>query len=270
MTYLRLRDKARKLKLLLDASNTISMPKQTGALTRKTLVLAFTCLLLALTSSYASALANCAEAAFSTACQKCSFDPYGKIDGPCMDTHQNAGQACLASSYPIASAKYGLGMCPAVDACIEALKACKSARCPGPDKADCSNPSCISCYQEGDRCVARADSDCDSKATCGDKKCEQGKGETQETCCLDCNCAGELVCKDNKCMEPQAAQETSQNNSSNQNQPSTPEPTGPPQGLGFLWLFMSELVNGVCGGAPALMTVSIGLILATERRQKRN
>jgi len=170
-----------------------------------------TCLLFV--SVGVSALQQCSTQAYTRQCTECGFDSNGKSNQACQDMHQNKGKACVGTTYPGASAKYALGMCPAVDACVNQLKGCVALKCPGSDLDDCKSFACRSCFEESDRCIARAAKDCDGKAKCNNNKCEKDKGETKETCCSDCGCSVGLVCKQNKCAEkpeeePESEEET--------------------------------------------------------------
>jgi len=164
----------------------------------KTLMLA--CLLLfASSAASASKLAYCATDGAGAACGACSFDSSGKIDQECNQQYKDKATTCVALAYPIAAPKYYLGMCDALQSCIDGLQACIGRVCPGPDRVNCQNPACRNCYGEADRCAYRASSDCDEKAKCPDRKCDADKGETQDTCCSDCGCPEGLTCKENAC-----------------------------------------------------------------------
>jgi len=148
-----------------------------------------------------SALANCAVKSYSDACNQCSFRQGGGIDEECQDKHQNAGKACMGLAYPIASTMYFIGNCPALQGCIDGLKACDAVKCPDAAIKDCKSQVCRSCYVAADKCAARAAADCNEEEKCGNGKCLEDKGETKETCCQDCGCPEGLTCKDNACVE---------------------------------------------------------------------
>ncbi len=157
-------------------------------------------LLLILLASNASAYSICASESFDRSCRNCAFTG-GRIDQKCKDSQQTKGQLCVSAAYPISSGKYFLGMCPALDRCIETLKACTAARCPGNDFQDCSSGYCKTCYAEADACAYMADKDCNDEEKCGNGNCVKDKGEDQTTCCRDCGCPDGKECRENTCVE---------------------------------------------------------------------
>jgi len=219
---------------------------------------------------------QCSVKAFENACSGCSFTPQGKIDEACKEDKLDGGKACLFSTYPGLASKYDnrAKECPAIDICVNALQACIDSKCPGTDKQDCLSDYCRSCYPEGDRCIARASVDCMAAAKCPNQKCEDSKGENQETCCADCGCPEGKECKDNACYTPGTEPKPEI--------PSTTMPTEtggeserPPQGLGILWALLGEVVAEMirmCGfdlAAPLLtasMSVLIGIPVLLKKR----
>ena len=167
------------------------------------------------------ALPSCSADAARNACNGCSFTN-NKIDSDCMEGFKNDGIKCVLKAYPALAANQVGGYigdflgtdagglldgCPSADACTKALEMCIGAKCPGNDRQDCDSAECQSCYTSADRCIARAAADCKGEAKCGDKSCDDGKGETQETCCKDCGCPEGQQCKDDKCLEKKADEE---------------------------------------------------------------
>jgi hypothetical protein len=116
-------------------------------------------LLLALGATYVSG-ASCSAKAYASACSGCSFDANGKIDSSCSSAQRAGGIACVSTSYPIMSAKYSAGECPAVDACASELSSCVSQYSTGNDKADCQEGSLSVCYSSADYCVQSAARKC--------------------------------------------------------------------------------------------------------------
>ena len=100
--------------------------------------------------------AVCAYDAYEKACANCPFDENGKIDRSCSDSYRASGIACVSSKYPIMSAKYSAGKCPAVDACASELSSCVAQYSTGNDKADCQEGSVSVCYLESDQCIKSA------------------------------------------------------------------------------------------------------------------
>jgi hypothetical protein len=73
-----------------------------------------------------------------------------------MGGQKAAGIACTSASYPIASAKYAKGECPAIDACASELSACTAQYGSGNDKTDCAEGSVSVCYSAADQCMKQA------------------------------------------------------------------------------------------------------------------
>ncbi|MFH1402735.1 MAG: hypothetical protein ABIH11_00520 [Candidatus Altiarchaeota archaeon] len=146
-----------------------------------------------------SAMSSCSRDSFIDSCAKCSFNAAGKMDKYCYDTHVNLGRICVFTAYPGSALKWSWGSCPALQRCVDNLKACTNFRCPGADSDDCTDPFCQTCFDDSDKCAAIAAKDCDSVGKCGNQLCEKNKGETEETCCQDCGCPSGIQCKDNRC-----------------------------------------------------------------------
>ncbi len=148
---------------------------------------------------------TCSTKSFDNICGSCAFVG-GKVDGGCKDKNENLAKACLATSYPAMVVKYPLGMCPALDSCINALQSCVDTNGPANHKHDCVNPLCRPCYPKADACAMMASSDCDDEERCGDTKCEKKAGEDKSTCCADCGCDQGLECVGDQCVKPQATE----------------------------------------------------------------
>ncbi len=103
---------------------------------------------------------TCAEKSYSVSCNKCTFDVYGKMDQTCYQKYQSSGKACLFGAYPIESAEYVAGACPAVDVCINRLTDCKAIYTSGNDKQDCYAENIDHCFIRADNCVALAVKNC--------------------------------------------------------------------------------------------------------------
>ena len=112
--------------------------------------------LIALVMLFSLSFADCAKNAYLDTCMNCPFDEYGKVDKACADRYQSSGTACVSSSYPIMSAKYAAGGCPAVDVCAAELQSCTAQSSSGNDKEDCGHGKVIDCYVAADNCVSRA------------------------------------------------------------------------------------------------------------------
>ncbi|MFH1222333.1 MAG: hypothetical protein V1492_04585 [Candidatus Micrarchaeota archaeon] len=100
--------------------------------------------------------AGCAASAYTKTCASCQFDANGKVDSACSGGYKASGTACVSSSYPIMSAKYAAGQCPAVDSCASELQSCAAQYSSGNDKADCQEGSVAVCYSAADSCVKSA------------------------------------------------------------------------------------------------------------------
>ncbi|MFH0737766.1 MAG: hypothetical protein V1827_04140 [Candidatus Micrarchaeota archaeon] len=109
-----------------------------------------------LLSGAAFAAADCAASAYRKACTQCEFDEDGMIDKACQSTYQSGGTSCVSMYYPIMSAKYAKGECPAVDACASELQSCVAQYSSGNDKEDCQEGSVGVCYAAADSCVRSA------------------------------------------------------------------------------------------------------------------
>jgi hypothetical protein len=220
---------------------------------------------------------DCSVKAFQETCKNCAFTPDGKVNEACANGYQEAGKGCLASTHPNLAAKYPNGECPALDVCVNALKACVAERCPGTDKQDCGSTYCLTCYQDGDRCAIRANLDCAGSAKCGNTKCESEKGENSDTCCTDCNCPQGKECKNNACVLPGTEPKPDVVTTTIPSTGGEGGSEGPPQGLGILWALIHDLLLGLremCGGglAAPLASSSIALFLGVPlvlRRRKR-
>jgi len=114
--------------------------------------------LLVLSLSFA---ADCAREAYVKSCSQCTFDESGKMEQSCYDSQESAGQSCFAATYPIASAKYANGECPAIDKCTAQLQQCKAALTSGNDKTDCEQAYLADCFYQADVCMADAAKECD-------------------------------------------------------------------------------------------------------------
>ncbi len=112
------------------------------------------------------AFAGCAENAYRAACSGCKFDANGKIDSDCMRAEKAKGIGCVSASYPLMSAEYAQGKCPAVDACASELQQCLSNAGSGNDKADCAEGSSATCYFNSDICVQKAATKCPPQQPC--------------------------------------------------------------------------------------------------------
>lgn len=130
----------------------------TNATMRKMILIVSLLLLISLALVYPAT--SCSADAYRRACATCPFDKSGKIDRSCMDGFRASGIACVSSSYPIMSAKYSAGECPAVDACASELQSCVAHYSTGNDKADCQEGSVSVCYTASDHCVAKAAINC--------------------------------------------------------------------------------------------------------------
>jgi len=106
------------------------------------------------------AFAGCASDAYTKTCASCPFDENGKVDSSCKSGYQSSGTACVSTSYPIMSAQYAQGKCPAVDACADELHSCTAQYSTGNDKADCVEGSASACYAAADICVSKAARGC--------------------------------------------------------------------------------------------------------------
>ncbi|MCX6777478.1 MAG: hypothetical protein NT157_01175 [Candidatus Micrarchaeota archaeon] len=104
--------------------------------------------------------ADCSSVAYKKACGQCSFDANGKMDEACFKAKQAEGLTCTTASYPIASAKYAKGECPAIDDCASELQSCQAQYASGSDKADCEEGSIAVCFAASDECVAKAANTC--------------------------------------------------------------------------------------------------------------
>lgn len=110
--------------------------------------------------------ANCALNAYHESCVMCSFDANGTMNQTCYQAKQAAGTACVSTNYPITAAKYAAGQCPQIDACANALTACKAQASTGNDSADCQDLGVESCFTTADRCVVKADAECNPQPIC--------------------------------------------------------------------------------------------------------
>jgi hypothetical protein len=153
----------------------------------------------------ASAFADCATQAFSKACTNCEFTGQD-IDGGCKDSYQAKGIACVGTSHPVMFAEYNLGMCPALQKCVDGLTSCTGRACSGSARRNCESAACMACYPVADGCASRASYDCSENDNCGNKKCQADKGETRETCCKDCGCPTGQECKAGGCAAKGEAQ----------------------------------------------------------------
>ncbi|MCI0504008.1 hypothetical protein L0Y65_04820 [Candidatus Micrarchaeota archaeon] len=106
------------------------------------------------------AFAGCASDAYSKTCASCPFDENGKVDQSCKSGYQSSGTTCVSTSYPIMSAQYAQGKCPAVDGCADELRSCTAQYSSGNDKEDCMEGSASVCYSAADQCVKRAAISC--------------------------------------------------------------------------------------------------------------
>lgn len=104
--------------------------------------------------------AGCASEAYAKSCANCQFDASGKMDQSCYQGYQASGTGCLATTYPVANAKYVAGNCPGIDSCIEDLNACKAQYASGDDRADCAEGSVGVCFAAADSCVKSAAMKC--------------------------------------------------------------------------------------------------------------
>lgn len=104
--------------------------------------------------------AGCASDAYAKACSNCKFDQYGKMDQSCYQGYQASGTACVSAQYPVMSAKYAAGQCPAVDACTNTLTSCNDAISSGNDSEDCQGQVKAQCFHDADTCVTHAAMDC--------------------------------------------------------------------------------------------------------------
>lgn len=211
----------------------------------------------------ASAIAMCATQAYSRYCMGCPFDEAGRVDKACREGHENKGKICTSTAYPVATGKYALGMCPALEECVSALRACINVKCPGSDRDDCQSEVCRSCLEEADRCAYMASKDCDAKEECGNGRCVEGGGESQESCCSDCGCPTGFECKDNSCKEkPPEAETTTTTKGWPMSYPNT-------QSSGnTIW----DLLEKICPGsmAAALMAVLPLMLLSKMPERKRD
>ena len=148
----------------------------------------------------ASAIASCARDSFLDSCSYCKIYTNGDMDEACYNRYKDDGLECVAKSYVLMTLAHETVGCPALDACVAELEACVNIRCPGNALQDCENGLCLTCYYAADRCTYRASADCSMESRCGDRKCEEDKGETRETCCQDCGCPPDLVCRYDGCM----------------------------------------------------------------------
>jgi hypothetical protein len=114
---------------------------------------------LVILAAFASA-ATCASKAYSTSCDKCSFDSSGKMDQKCYEGRQGSGVSCLFAAYPIESIQYQMGSCPAVDICKDRLETCKAIYSDYNDKTDCDAGNIYHCFQSADYCVDYAVKHC--------------------------------------------------------------------------------------------------------------
>jgi hypothetical protein len=103
-----------------------------------------------------SVFAGCAAEAYSKTCNSCQFDENGKVDSSCKSGYQSSGTSCVSMSYPIMSAKYADGKCPAVDSCADELRSCTAQYSTGNDSEDCREGSTAICYAAADQCVKSA------------------------------------------------------------------------------------------------------------------
>lgn len=119
-----------------------------------------TVILLGLFALGGIAWAGCASDAYAKTCSSCPFDADGKVDQSCKSGYQSSGTTCVSASYPIMSAQYAQGKCPAVDACADELRSCTAQYSSGNDKEDCMEGSAAVCYSAADQCVKRAAISC--------------------------------------------------------------------------------------------------------------
>lgn len=131
------------------------------------------CLLLAvLVLAGAVAAADCAYNAYRESCSGCSFDAGGKMDSACSGAYKAKGTACASASYPIASASYAQGKCPAIDDCASELSSCTSQYKGGNDKEDCQAGELEVCFRVADECMRQAAVKCGETAG----SCPSGTG----------------------------------------------------------------------------------------------
>ena len=162
-------------------------------------------LFLVLLSSFVSALVTCSTDSFDSICSTCSFTK-GRVDPTCKDAKEESAKTCLATSYPVMSVKYGLGMCDALDKCVEKLRSCNNILCAGNDESDCNTAACRTCYLAADRCAKMAARDCADKEKCGNNICSDRAGEDKDTCCIDCGCETGYQCINEICQKPENPQ----------------------------------------------------------------
>jgi len=106
--------------------------------------------------------AGCAQDAYIKACEHCHFDENGKMDKSCYDSYQQGGVSCIATNFPIATAKHAAGQCPQIDRCTEQLKACVAEFNDYTDKEKC-NGLTFACFRDADHCIASASLECGEK-----------------------------------------------------------------------------------------------------------
>ncbi|MCX8205812.1 MAG: hypothetical protein N3H30_01125 [Candidatus Micrarchaeota archaeon] len=127
--------------------------------------MAKTAALLALLLANVVAFASCSINSYTGACDNCPFDEKGKMDRACLETYKSGGLACISAKYPIMSAKYSAGDCPAVSECADELSSCIAGASSGNDKEDCRKNSVMVCYANADRCIERASVKCGETET---------------------------------------------------------------------------------------------------------
>ncbi|MCC7569780.1 hypothetical protein KO465_00355 [Candidatus Micrarchaeota archaeon] len=106
------------------------------------------------------ATSGCSERVYRNACANCQFDVNGKIDSACSENYKQSGITCVSTTYPIMSAKYAAGECPAVGTCSSQLQSCIAQMQSGNDKQDCSEGSVGMCYATADLCIQKASNTC--------------------------------------------------------------------------------------------------------------
>jgi len=168
--------------------------------------------------------ATCSKDGYVKSCDECQF-VNGRMDRDCMKKYKDESVMCVGTNHlsivggaiwelpsAIKSGDFSkfLDGCPAAKRCVKGLEYCASneVACPGDDFEDCHSERCLACYSAADACIARADKDCESKASCGDGNCDVNEGETPKTCCKDCGCPTGYSCVDNKCEGVEAGETT--------------------------------------------------------------
>lgn len=62
----------------------------------------------------------------------------------------------MTTAYPLETADYFAGKCPALEYCVSSMQDCESVNCVGDDNAKCKSAACRSCQANADNCAAKA------------------------------------------------------------------------------------------------------------------